>query len=153
MSAPILVGYDGSDNAKDAIVRAGELFPGHPAIVLNAWEPLSSVAAVPPVPGLEGALRKGLDEMDEVGAQASARLADEGAGLAKEAGLEAEAVTHRSEGRAWRSIVALARERDVLAIVVGRRGISGIEQALLGSVSGGVLRHADRPVVVIPEQD
>lgn len=151
MSGPVLVGYDGSENSKEAIARAAELFPGRPAVVVNTWEPLSSVAAVPPVPGLEGILRKGLDEMDAVGSEASARLAEEGAALAREAGLDADAASTRSDGKAWRGIVAVAAEHGAAVIVVGRRGASPLEQALMGSVSAAVVRHSERPVLVVPE--
>jgi nucleotide-binding universal stress UspA family protein len=42
-----------------------------------------------------------------------------------------------------------ARENDVAVIVLGARGLSGLQQVLLGSVSERVVRHADRPVLVL----
>jgi hypothetical protein len=39
---------------------------------------------------------------------------------------------------------------DAEAIVLGRRGLTGVKSLLLGSVSHAVLQHADRPVVVVP---
>ena len=33
---------------------------------------------------------------------------------------------------------------------MGSRGLTGIKSLLLGSVSRGVLTHADRPVMVVP---
>ena len=152
-SAPILICYDGSANARLAITRAFELFPDRPALVLHVWESLKGVASVPPVPGLSGVLKGGLDEMDAIGADVSHTTAEEGARLAAEAGLTAEPLSTQAPGRAWRGILAVAREHDVVAIVMGRRGISGAERALLGSVSNGVLHGADRPVVVVPERD
>ena len=41
----ILISYDGSDDAKAAIDRAGVLFPGRQAIVLTVWEPFIDVLA------------------------------------------------------------------------------------------------------------
>jgi nucleotide-binding universal stress UspA family protein len=41
---PILVCYDGSDDAKRAVERAGELFAGRRTLVLHVWEPLADVA-------------------------------------------------------------------------------------------------------------
>ncbi len=37
-SAPILICYDGSDDAQVAIARAGALFPRRDAIVLAVWQ-------------------------------------------------------------------------------------------------------------------
>ena len=149
---PILICYDGSEDSKQAVARAAELFPGHPAIVLHVWEPLKDVASVPPVPGLYGMLKEGLDEMDRIGDEVSERTAAEGAEQAREAGLQAEPLSVSVHGRAWRNILRVAREREVPAIVVGQRGIGGAERALLGSVSTAVIHHADRPVVVIPAE-
>lgn len=149
---PILVCYDGSDDAKQAVGRAAGLFPGHRAIVLHVWEPLKDAASVPPVPGLYGMLESGLDEMDRAGVEISARIAAEGAEQARAAGLDAEPLSVSAPGRTWRNILGVARERDVHAIVMGQRGIGGAERALLGSVSTAVVHHADRPVVVVPAE-
>lgn len=149
-TAPILICYDGSDDSKQAVARAAELFPRHPAIVLHVWEPLKDVASVPPVPGLYGTLAAGLEEMDRIGDELSKRTAGEGADQAQAAGLDAEPLSVSAPGRAWRNILKVARDRDVQAIVLGRRGIGGAEHALLGSISTAVVHHADRPVVVVP---
>ena len=79
MSDPkLLVCYDGSDDAKQAIDRAARLFPGRAAVVLHVWEPLREVASVPPVPGLHGVLEAGLAEMDKEGADLSQQTAGRG---------------------------------------------------------------------------
>jgi len=147
----VLICFDGSGDSRQAIARAAELFPDRPALVLHVWEPLKDVASVPPVPGLSGTLKAGLDEMDRMGGDISRETASEGAGLAAEAGLNAEPLSIQAPGRAWRGILAAAREHDVAAIVMGRRGIGRAERMLLGSVSNGVLHGADRPVVIVPE--
>ena len=48
------------------------------------------------------------------------------------------------------TIVAEAERIDASTIVVGSHGHSKLREVLLGSVSHGVLRHAGRPVVVVP---
>lgn len=149
---PILICYDGSEDSKQAVARAGDLFPGQPAIVLHVWEPLKDVASVPPVPGLYGTLEAGLEEMDRIGDEVSQRTAEEGAERATGAGLKAEPLSVSAPGRAWRNILKVARDRDALVVVVGQRGIGGAERALLGSVSTAVVHHADRPVVVVPAE-
>ena len=151
-TAPILICYDGSNDSKQAVSRAGELFPAHRAIVLHVWEPLTDVASVPPVPGLHGMLEEGLGEMDRIGSDVSQQTAREGTEQGRAAGLDAESLSVSSPGRAWRNILKVARERDVQAIVLGQRGIGGAERALLGSVSTAVVHHADRPVLVVPAE-
>jgi nucleotide-binding universal stress UspA family protein len=47
-------------------------------------------------------------------------------------------------------IVAAADERDAAIVVVGTRGRARIAAALLGSTAEAVLRHADRPVLLVP---
>lgn len=147
---PILICYDGSEDSKQAVARAGELFPSSIAIVLHVWEPLKDVASVPPVPGLHATLETGLQEMDAIGEDVSRQLAAVGADQAKSCGLEAEPVSVRAPGRAWRNILRVARERDARVVVVGQRGISGTERVLLGSVSTAVVHHAETPVLVVP---
>ena len=149
-SAPVLLCYDGSEGAKRASATAARLFPSRPAIALHVWEPLTAVASVPAVPGLGAVLREGLAEMDRIGVEESAKLAAEGAREAEEAGLQAQPLSEQREGRAWRAILAIARERDAAVVVVGRRGAGAVERALMGSTSNAVAHRADRPVLVVP---
>ena len=45
---PILVAYDGSELAQEAVRQAAALFPGSPAVVITVWEPgLASMAMMP----------------------------------------------------------------------------------------------------------
>jgi nucleotide-binding universal stress UspA family protein len=77
------------------------------------------------------------------------RIAEEGAGLARSAGLRAEPLAVAGEVRAADAIVELARERRAAAIVIGSRGLSGLRARLEGSTTSRVLKHAPCPVVVV----
>jgi nucleotide-binding universal stress UspA family protein len=55
----------------------------------------------------------------------------------------------RIAGETVASIVAFADTKDADVIVVGSRGRNALATALLGSVSHGVLRQANRPVLVV----
>ena len=55
-------------------------------------------------------------------------------------------------GDAAEQITRFGHDRDVDLIVVGSRGLGSVAGALLGSVSHGVLRHADRTVMVVKER-
>jgi nucleotide-binding universal stress UspA family protein len=49
----------------------------------------------------------------------------------------------------WSTILAVADRERASAIVVGSRGISGVKSLLLGSVSGALVHHSERPVLVV----
>lgn len=53
-------------------------------------------------------------------------------------------------GATVETIVAEADRIDAATIVVGSHGHSKLRKLLLGSVSEGVVRHASRPVVIVP---
>jgi nucleotide-binding universal stress UspA family protein len=69
---------------------------------------------------------------------------------------EAEALgitTHVSVidgGKPAETIVAAAERLNVDAISLGSHGRSGVSRALLGSVAEAVVRHARRPVLIVP---
>lgn len=81
------------------------------------------------------------------------RTADEGARVAREAGFDAHPLVRLSARPTWAEIVNVAEDGDYAAIVVGSRGRSGIAKALLGSVSSGVVTHAQLPVLVMPSRE
>jgi nucleotide-binding universal stress UspA family protein len=54
------------------------------------------------------------------------------------------------EGAPEKAIVKAAAEHRCDAVVIGRRGLSGIRRALLGSISDYVVHHASVPVIVVP---
>ena len=52
-------------------------------------------------------------------------------------------------GHAVEGLVEAAEEPGVELVVVGARGLGALERLVLGSVSDGVLRRVDRPVLVV----
>lgn len=144
----LLICYDGSSDAKAAIGRAGELFPGRSAIVLTVWEGFTEVLARSGA-GLAAAPLD-FEDIDEASRKAAGERADEGVGLARVAGLEARPAVAQRRASIWEAITEEAERARADAIVLGTRGLTGVKSALLGSVSNAVLQHADRPVVVVP---
>jgi nucleotide-binding universal stress UspA family protein len=150
---PIVIGFDGSESSQRAIREAGALLGTRHALVVTVWEPGLAYAASGPssldLPAAPVDVTTAT-EIDNALDQRAHRLADEGAALARESGfVSAEPVVVPDESNVAETIVALARERDAQAIVVGSRGLSGLKARLAGSTSRHVLQHADRPVVVI----
>jgi len=144
-ASPVILCYDGSDDAAVAIQRAAALFGPRPAVVLVAWPRAQAQLAY--WPGMVYA--QDLEALDEAAAEGAAELAERGAALAREAGLDAEPMAMRASGAVWKAILDVAEDRDAAAIVLGSRGLSGIKSLVLGSVSGAVVHHATRPTLVV----
>jgi nucleotide-binding universal stress UspA family protein len=142
---PLLLCYDGSEGARYAIRRAGELFGGRDARVLTVWHP----AIRRENPGFETAGLLNGTPLDRVAAADGARIAEEGAAVAREAGLRARPAAVEASGSVWRTIVETADRDDAATIVLGSRGLTGVRSKLLGSVSTAVVHHAGRPALII----
>lgn len=132
-AGPILVGYDGSDPARAAITFAAEHLTSRPLLVAHAWR-MPALLTVPP----------------ETAPHVESELSEEGAALARDAGLGATPVTLDDTHGQWRSLLAAAEEREAAAILVGSRGRGAITSTVLGSVASGLVHAAARPVLVVP---
>ena len=144
---PLLIAYDGSEHAKDAIGSAAGLFSVKEALVLTVWQPTSDVGAFAWYGA--GPNMVNFAELDRAGAEAGGRVAEEGAQIAREAGLQAESVAIEATPPIWKTIVETADLHDAVAIVMGSRGLTGLRSMLLGSVSNAVVHHTGRPTLVV----
>jgi nucleotide-binding universal stress UspA family protein len=146
-NGPLLLCYDGSEDATNAIRRAGALFAGRRALVVTVWQP----TAVPSSLGFAGETAGMINsvELDRAAAEAGGRLADEGVRIAQQAGLLAAPVAVEGAGPVWKTIVEIADRDDAATIVMGSRGLTGLRAMLLGSVSSAVVHHADRPTLIV----
>jgi nucleotide-binding universal stress UspA family protein len=88
-------------------------------------------------------------ELDEIAEAQSDELAHAGVETAAKAGFDPIPLSEESGSVLWRQLLDLADERQASAIVLGSRGLSGLS-AVLGSVSHGVIHHAERPVLLVP---
>jgi nucleotide-binding universal stress UspA family protein len=142
--APILICYDGSDDAQRAIDVAADLLGPRRAIVLNVGPVLTtaeSLAVMSPVtPGAA---------FEEVNKDDARQRAGGGAEQARRAGFDAEARAELAEPT-WESIVDVGDEIDAAVIVIGSRGLSGMKEIAEGSLSHEVAEHAGRPVLIAP---
>jgi nucleotide-binding universal stress UspA family protein len=147
-----VIGYDGSADSRRAIAASRTLDVDR-ALVVNVWQaPLAapdagmSLGGVPVLPAVE--------DVERLEAAAHG-TADEGAALAREAGLRAEAVVARGDSPKdiGSTLARIADERAAAAVVVGRRGMSRLEAVVLGSVSDATVREARCPVLVVPAPD
>jgi nucleotide-binding universal stress UspA family protein len=150
--APILIAYDGSENARHVIAWAGEFFARRPTVVLYAWEPVERVAALHAGVGSTSGLsaNASVRDADAWGHAAAEHVAAEGAALARQAGLHAEPRIAQGALPIWELIVRAADEVGASLIVLGSRGLRGLRSLVLGSVSHQVVHHAHHPVLIAP---
>lgn len=138
----VVVGVDGSAPSRAALRVAADLAGGvgAPLAVVMTWEyPATAI-----VPGAPGPLTAP-EAID-------ARMADTlRAVVAEELGPAAPARLDQvvARGHPSRILAARAADRPGTVIVVGSRGLGGLDEVLLGSTSRAVLHDARRVVIVV----
>ncbi len=145
----VLICYDGSEDAKAAIAQAGRLLNGDPAVVMTVWEPFGELIARTSA-GFGAVGITDYEPIDQASRDSALESAEQGAKLARDAGLDASASTRARDGTIARSILEEADRIDAGAIVLGSRGLTGVGSLLVGSVSHAVIQSADRAVLVVP---
>lgn len=145
----LMIAYDGSQNAKRAVHYAGRFLSADRAVVLTVWEPMRSGSDTVSI-DLDGPPDlPDEDDLDIAFADAQ-RTNDEGADLARRAGLNAETLVIAVSGTVWRTIIDAADKLDADLIVTGTRGTTGVRSLIQSSVADRVLRHGGRPVLIVP---
>ncbi|MDG6244150.1 MAG: universal stress protein [Methanolobus sp.] len=139
----IAIATDGSENVMNAVEWGIEFAKTNGARV-------AALYVVPPS-GVTLAMRgemwsRSLEEhLKDKGKKATEYVIDVG----KQTGVEVEPVIIEDKTPSD-GIVEYAAENDVDLIVMGTLGMTGLSHILLGSVAENVVRHAKRPVLVIP---
>ncbi len=144
----ILLAFDGSKEATAAAQAAVEIASGTGS-ELHVVYVLQPERYMPYHPGPEAWEW----EANLARAKRSARSRVEEQAKRMEAGGVMVARTHVAVGRPDHEIVASGEELDVSLIVMGSRGLSRLDRALMGSVSDSVVRHARCPVLVVRDGD
>ncbi len=140
----ILVGYDGSNAAKQAVVKAHSLsrLTGSKLVIATV---------VPPVQFLLGELMTpipvDISSLAESAKKNLEKLVEELRAVNEEAVVEYVVL----EGDPAETLVDYAKENGCGLIVVGRRGVRGVERLLLGSVSSRLVALASGVDVLVVE--
>jgi nucleotide-binding universal stress UspA family protein len=132
----IVVGFDGSDNARKALERAAEIANGATVAVVSATSPVRFASRDPAVSPEDPA---DVQARDDALAEARKYL--------EEKGITGQYVT--GHGNPADVIVQEAEESGADLIIVGTRGHAAAKRALLGSVSTNVVHHATVDVLVV----
>ena len=144
MFASIVVGTDGSETARKAVMQAVDLASKIDAAlhVVCAYEPVPAARLRDErrevTPDLEWAVnpREDVDSTLEAAAE-----------LAREEGVPVE--TYARQGDAADAILDVAEERGADLVIVGNKGMTGAKRFLLGSVPNKVSHHAPCSVLII----
>ena len=152
-SGPVIIAFDGVPASERALDEAAALFAPRRALVVVVWRAGRAFeAATLPVKALE-LPRTALDlgtafESERAAYEAAERLADHGAALARQAGLDADGLAVAGDVSVADTLVRVARELDGQAVVIGARDQRDFRRQVLGSTLTGLLREAPCPVLV-----
>lgn len=144
MFAKILVPVDGSEGSWSALESAADIAQKFSSeiVVCNVVQNFNEITLLA-IPMERVALTQKNEALEEIGKQ----VLD----IAKE---KLSAHTGKVEyildsGNPSERIISLAKEKECDGIVIGSRGLSGIAEFFLGSVSSKVSQYANIPVVII----
>src|SRR5262249_20345031 len=140
---PVLICYDGSEEAKRAIPAAAALLGERRAVVLDVGPPVT------PEQTYAETFAPVVADFREENDAVALRRAQAGLEQVRLAGFHAVA---RSEVAAptWQGIVHAAEVVDAAVIVVGSHARDAAGEFFHGSVSHDVATHTGRPVLIVP---
>lgn len=139
-NGPVVVGVDGSPNSRHALVRAGRYAQdvgGH----------LVVVHAIGLTEEIDGEHVPTFGRRNEIAAHL-----DRWCDAVREVGIT-EFEQRLIDGPPVDALLRVATDIDAGTIVIGRRGVGGRPELLLGSTAHQVIEHAHCPVLVIPPPD
>lgn len=137
----ILVPVDGSELALDAVRHALQL----QRLGLQASFLLATVQE--PTFVYEMVLAPDAEVLDRVTGAVGSRALEGAQALFKQAGVPCE--SDIGSGEPAPTLIEMAQRHGCEAIIMGARGLGGLRAALLGSVSGAVLRACEMPVTIV----
>jgi len=138
----ILVAYDGSKAAGDALDTALELLKTTPKAVLEVVHVLQFPALI----FGEGILTAPVGIRNDY-YEASEKVVEDA--RKRLSGLPNSPRVTMLQGGAAEAILGYAEQNGFDLIVIGNRGLGGIREFFLGSVSHNVVQHATIPVLIV----
>ena len=136
----ILVAYDGSASARNALAVASHL----------AKEDKSWIKVLTVLPNYEGDLELvGVSNIKETIEGPGKKLLQEAQEMADQE--DVHILTNMAQGEPYDKIIHVADDENCDLIVMGRRGQHHLERELVGSVTARVIGHTRKDVLVVPE--
>ncbi len=145
----ILICYDGSLSAEEALSVAASTLSSHQITLLHVWErPYAILADGFSDPGI--AVGPSDADLERSCLERAQEVLTEGHDRARALGLQVEERLEPDHVTVWGTILDVAHELASELIVIGTRGRTAVQPNLLGSVSGAMVHHSDVPVLVVP---
>lgn len=145
----ILVAVDGSEGSRKAsevAVGLAEKFDAQ-LYVLHAFQGYPEYMTMfPSAPSPSG---EAIEAYETYARKAALEVVGRTVSMAEKKGVKAKAKTTETIGSAVEAITDYAVAEKVDLIVMGTRGMGGFKKMLLGSVSSGVVTHAQCAVLVV----
>ncbi|MEM0139384.1 MAG: universal stress protein [Ferroplasma sp.] len=140
----VLVSYDGSDGAKDALKFAINL-------KCNV-EKYYIAYVIPTIVGISASFDSYIPESVYEGQDKTANeILEKAKKVLETAGVKYELLKMNSNGEEISKIILVtAKEKGIDLIISGTRKLHGISKLILGSVSSGIVAHSEIPVMVVP---
>ena len=146
MFKKIVVPVDGSESAWRALEQAvalGKAFAGE-LVVVTVIQPYNN-AALLAVPLDHNIISQSNADLEQVGNEVLHRAEEK----ITEIGFDGKVSYHMEVSHPSERILAVSKSKDADAIVLGSRGLSGIAEFFLGSVSSKISQYADVPVLIV----
>jgi nucleotide-binding universal stress UspA family protein len=131
----MLVAFDGSQTSKNALIQALQFAPykQKEITVITVTPPLDFIAVRDIKEILRGQGEKILSEAERI---------------AQEEGVSIK--TRLEVGDVFKKIIDTATTEESNLVIMGRRGITRLERALMGSVTTKIIGHSSRNVLIVP---
>jgi nucleotide-binding universal stress UspA family protein len=136
----ILVAYDGSEPARDAVEYAIKEHAEKEVVLLRVVDVASGAT--------EAGFNLAQEKLRELRNEVQEEISDDVLDMLEEADIEFD--TEVVFGDPAREIVSYAEDHDIEGILVGSHGRKGVSRVFLGSVAEKVVRRAPVPVTVVP---
>jgi nucleotide-binding universal stress UspA family protein len=144
----ILVSTDGSENANRAVAVASNLAKQTGCELLIVHVVSEAIPAQYSPIGINTPAADYTDYFNTIEQQGK-NLVDQVVQKAKQEGVNSRGEVLRTISSTVEAIVEVADKEHVDLIVVGTRGLGGFKKLLLGSVSSGIVSHANCSVLIV----
>lgn len=145
----VVIGFDGSPNAKRAVALVAALTAGRGARVtlVRAVETMHAPTHGLSVPDTRAAVAGEVSRINQQRRSTAQKELSRAASQLASAGWDVDHVV--TDGVPLRELLATALTARADLLVVGARGVTGLRHLLLGSVAEGALNRSQVPVLVV----